>query len=302
MSIAADPRKGSHRSASRTCVAAALFAGLSLFAGATASATASIPLVYEGGVPHVEARINDQVTLLFVLDTGAADVMIPWDVAMTLMRTGTITKEDALGLSEYALADGSRTKNDVVRLRKLQIGSVVLRDVRAAVGDIKSSLLLGQSALKKLEPWMVHSGAQRLILGSTQPPAAQPTAAPPTATRPPASRPNADEALETAVNQWTDRLFAALRPEMAYRNIEADETDAKRDWLAVQGQVRATLKGAPGCDGSPGYRPDLTKARIDDLADAVFYARHPELEGQKLADATGDLAAEWKSIRKRLEG
>ena len=44
----------------------------------------------EGGVYVVPVLINNAITLDFIVDSGAADVSIPADVVMTLMRTGTI--------------------------------------------------------------------------------------------------------------------------------------------------------------------------------------------------------------------
>ena len=49
-------------------------------------------MVPEGGTFVVPVRINDQITLKFVIDSGAADVSVPADVVMTLLRTGTITE------------------------------------------------------------------------------------------------------------------------------------------------------------------------------------------------------------------
>ena len=51
--------------------------------------------------------INDQLTLKFVVDSGASEVSILTDVVSTLVRTGTITDADFLGSQTYKLADGS---------------------------------------------------------------------------------------------------------------------------------------------------------------------------------------------------
>ena len=59
--------------------------------------TRGIPLQREGGTFVVPVSINDQLTLKFVIDSGAADVSIPADVVMTLLRTGTLTPDDFLG-------------------------------------------------------------------------------------------------------------------------------------------------------------------------------------------------------------
>ena len=58
--------------------------GIFLF---SASANAiEVPLVKEGGVYTVPVRINDVLTLDFVIDSGAAEVMVPADVALTLFE------------------------------------------------------------------------------------------------------------------------------------------------------------------------------------------------------------------------
>ena len=43
-----------------------------------------MPMVPEGGTFVVPVRINDQITLKFVIDSGASDVSVPADVVMTL--------------------------------------------------------------------------------------------------------------------------------------------------------------------------------------------------------------------------
>jgi hypothetical protein len=51
-----------------------------------------------------------------------------------------------------------------VVLCSLQVGSQQLRDVEAIVGSLKSPLLLGQSALRRLEPWRLDTRTGQLIL------------------------------------------------------------------------------------------------------------------------------------------
>jgi len=81
----------------------------------------------------------------FMLDTGATDVSIPASVAegLKLEQGFGVTLSTANGLSE-----GYRTRID-----RLQLGDIVLRDVRALVapGLEGKQVLLGMSALNKLE-------------------------------------------------------------------------------------------------------------------------------------------------------
>ena len=44
--------------------------------------------------------INGVIELNFTLDSGASDVLIPADVVMTLLRTGTLRESDFLGYQD----------------------------------------------------------------------------------------------------------------------------------------------------------------------------------------------------------
>jgi clan AA aspartic protease (TIGR02281 family) len=125
-----------------------------------------IGLVKDGGVYKLPVTINDSVTLKFIVDTGAAEVLLPVGVVLTLIRTETIDRSDVLAPGNYQTADGSVTQNMRVRLRRLQIGNHRLANVTASIGDVESSLLLGQSALEKLEPWRLDSQRNVFIVES----------------------------------------------------------------------------------------------------------------------------------------
>ena len=71
-----------------------------------------VPLISQGGTFTVPVTINGQLTLDFVVDSGAADVSMPADVVMTLVRTGTISDQDFLGKQTYQLADGSTVPSE----------------------------------------------------------------------------------------------------------------------------------------------------------------------------------------------
>ncbi|OLS61049.1 retropepsin-like aspartic protease family protein [Pseudomonas putida] len=91
-----------------------------------------------------DGLINGQA-VHFLLDTGATDVAIPEPLARDfgLERGAPVTVSTANGRAE-----GYRT-----RLDSVQLGDILLRDVRALVvpGLDGSQVLLGMSALKQLE-------------------------------------------------------------------------------------------------------------------------------------------------------
>jgi len=123
-----------------------------------------IPLQFEGGTFHVPVSINNALTLNFVLDSGAADVSIPADVVLTLMRTGTIRPADFLGDKTYTLADGSTLPSVTFRIKSLRIGDKVVENVTGSLAPIKGGLLLGQSFLKRFKSWSIDNQRQVLVL------------------------------------------------------------------------------------------------------------------------------------------
>lgn len=124
-----------------------------------------VRLVKDGGVYHLPVKINDAIELKFVVDTGAADVLIPADVVLTLIRTGTISKTDFLGKGSYQMADGSLAEHTNFNIRSLQIGSHHIRNIHASIGPVEGSLLLGQSALEQLEPWRMETKRGVFVFG-----------------------------------------------------------------------------------------------------------------------------------------
>jgi predicted aspartyl protease len=128
------------------------------------SAPMSVPMQIGGGIYVVPVLINDAITLDFVVDSGAADVSIPADVVMTLMRTGTLKESDFLGEKTYVLADGSKVPSQTFRIRSLKVGGKVLQNVNGSVASVQGSLLLGQSFLGRFKSWSVDNTKHALLL------------------------------------------------------------------------------------------------------------------------------------------
>lgn len=125
-----------------------------------------IQLSYRGGVYHTPVTLNNSVRLEFIVDTGASSVLIPDDVFKTLLRTRTISKSDFLGSSKAETASGEIIDIFKINIRELKVGSRTIQNVEASIGDDNASLLLGQSALQKLEPWKLQSSKRILTINS----------------------------------------------------------------------------------------------------------------------------------------
>jgi clan AA aspartic protease (TIGR02281 family) len=138
-------------------------------AAAPAGHTEEVALKAEGGELLVPVVINDSVKLDFMLDSGASVVTIPADVAMTLIRTGTLTRDDYLGRQTFQLADGRTVPSTILRIRTLKVGDIVVHDVQASVTDAKGSLLLGQTFLARLSTWSIDNARHVLVLGPERP-------------------------------------------------------------------------------------------------------------------------------------
>lgn len=94
---------------------------------------------------YVASGIINQTPVVFLLDTGATEVVVPEGLARRI----------GLKPGQKSIAN---TANGTVQVRQtmidtLQLGSITLRDVRASInpGMSGEEILLGMSALKDLE-------------------------------------------------------------------------------------------------------------------------------------------------------
>jgi clan AA aspartic protease (TIGR02281 family) len=109
------------------------------------------------GVFVLSAGLNGNTKSYFVVDSGAANVQIPQEVADELMRNGTLGQSDFLGERRFVLADGRGVLQRVIRLRSVQVGNRTMENVLAAVSAPNSQALLGQSLLRRLNWWKIDN-------------------------------------------------------------------------------------------------------------------------------------------------
>jgi gag-polyprotein putative aspartyl protease len=110
----------------------------------------TVQLELEHGVYMLPVRINGQMTIPFILDSGASEIAIPADVFMTLRRTKTVDAGDYIGTGTFVTADGSQHTSERFILREIRVGDLVIRDVIANVVPMQGEPLLGQSFLSRL--------------------------------------------------------------------------------------------------------------------------------------------------------
>ena len=129
-----------------------------------AAAKEVIPMHRVRGGYAVPVVINNDITLNFVVDSGADLVTIPADIVSELVRAGTLNDADFIGQGTYQLADGSKSIQKIFRIRSLKVGDKVVENVTAGVIQEPGYLLLGQSFLSHFKSWSIDNSTQALLL------------------------------------------------------------------------------------------------------------------------------------------
>ncbi|MEQ1530346.1 MAG: retropepsin-like aspartic protease [Methylococcales bacterium] len=115
-----------------------------------------VNLVSVGGVYEVPVSLNDVLKINIILDSGAADVSIAPDVALTLLRAKTIEKTDWLSGEVYQFADGSTAKSERFNLKSLKIGNREFKNIPCSIAkSFDAPMLLGQSLLRRLGKYTI---------------------------------------------------------------------------------------------------------------------------------------------------
>ena len=124
-----------------------------------------IPLQSDDGrIFSVAVIINKAINIPCVLDSGASSVQLPVEVIQELMRAGVLSDNDFIGMRSYTLADGSSRRSALYRIREIQVGKHIVRNLTAIEGSPGSDALLGQSFLAKLPSWTLDNKRHVLVL------------------------------------------------------------------------------------------------------------------------------------------
>ena len=116
----------------------------------------------EGGTFLIPGKVNG-VELNFVFDTGASNVCLSAAEAIFMLKNGYLNQEDIKGTSYAQIANGDIVENTEIVLRKVEVGGIVINNVRATVShNLDAPLLFGQSAIQKLGP--IQLNGDKLII------------------------------------------------------------------------------------------------------------------------------------------
>ena len=124
-----------------------------------------MPVKQKGGVYEVPIELNGVLKIDFIFDSGASEVSISPDIALTLIKTGTLTEKDWLPGAYYSFADGSSAKSERFILRSVKIGDKIIYDVTCSISNsINAPILLGQSVLSKFGKYTFDNQKKKLII------------------------------------------------------------------------------------------------------------------------------------------
>lgn len=167
--VAATP---SATAAHKSCDAASALAVAR--SGAYAPRHAEIALTRRHRTFVVKGLVNECLTFEFYLDSGAADVTLSRNQFEQLRTAGAVFPAEISGRDTYVMADGRTSTQEFFLIRTLQLGPMVVRNVRTAVMPGDAPPLLGMSFLGRFYAWAVNNHREVLSLNFGSLPADRP--------------------------------------------------------------------------------------------------------------------------------
>ena len=112
--------------------------------------TVKIEMQKVKGVYQIPCKVNN-LQLNFVFDTGATFVSLSRSTALFMLENAYLSVNDLYDVQKIQQADGTNYIADKVKLREINIGGFLLKDVDAIITPTQDApLLLGLSAIQKL--------------------------------------------------------------------------------------------------------------------------------------------------------
>lgn len=116
------------------------------------------------GTYEIPCSVNG-LSLKMVFDTGASDVTISAVEANFMLKNGYLSEDDVKGKNRYMTASGDIHEGTILRLKEVQLGDTILKNIEASVvHNQKAPLLLGQSVLEKFGTITIDNVNSKLII------------------------------------------------------------------------------------------------------------------------------------------
>lgn len=117
-----------------------------------------------GGTYEVQSKING-LPLSMLFDTGASDISISQTEVDFMIKNGFLSEQDYIGVERYSLANGETEVSRTIMLKQVEIGGLVLKNVRASVTKNRTAgMLFGQSAMSRYGKITIDNQKKQIIL------------------------------------------------------------------------------------------------------------------------------------------
>jgi hypothetical protein len=126
-------------------------------------ASDSVQMISVLGMHKIKITIGG-VTKIWLLDSGASDLLISEDYAKELKDKGVLTEANYLGEGNYSLADSRIITCKRYKVNGVKIGSFQLNNVVLSVSKHAKEFLLGKVLLNKFSRWTLDNKTDMLIL------------------------------------------------------------------------------------------------------------------------------------------
>jgi hypothetical protein len=123
----------------------------------------SVQVISIMGMHKIKIRIGDEVRV-WLIDSGASDLLISDEFAKTLKAKGLFSELDFMGEGQYVLADDRIISCKRYKIDGLQLGHLKVNNVILSVSREARVFLVGKSLLNKFSAWSLDNKNNLLIL------------------------------------------------------------------------------------------------------------------------------------------
>ncbi|MEX6686111.1 retropepsin-like aspartic protease [Danxiaibacter flavus] len=121
----------------------------------------SVNVLNLGGMSFIKIKMGDE-TLVWLLDTGASDMLINKDMEEKLKKENMLS--NYIGTGEYEMANGAVDTCRKYRLNNIQVGNYSIDNVVVAVTEKGKKIIAGKALLNKFANWELNNQKGLLIL------------------------------------------------------------------------------------------------------------------------------------------
>lgn len=125
--------------------------------------TDSVPVLSVMGMHKIKMTIGSE-TRIWLLDSGASDLLVSEEFFKKLKDQGVVTNLDYIGEGRYAMADSRVIACKRYKIDGVHIGEFTINNVVIAASRYAKEFLVGKSLLNKFRHWTLDNENNVLVL------------------------------------------------------------------------------------------------------------------------------------------